>query len=395
LRLLSRILSHTDPEALSFAPVNEEGASMFAVRQTTLRLLLLGLHGSLILTLLSSAHAATVTHIYELNGNLADTLGGPNLVSAGGTLGPSNYSFGPNQGLSVGDALADPAHYSIEMIFRLSDVGHYARVLDFQNLTKDTGLYVVGAALDFFISAFPGGSQDIIGAAVFQPNQDAHVVFTRDAISRTVVGYVNGVPSISFTDLGNHAVFGSFTHFFIDDTVEASSGVVDRIRFYDGPLTESQVMSLFNGGPPPGLGCLGNDATIFVQDGVVVGGPDDGKTYIGTLRGTSGNDVMVGTDGPDLIKGLDGDDIICGGDGDDRIEGGYGNDWIDGGPGDDLIKGQQGDDTLFGGEGNDRIEAGPGNDFLDGGPGNNTLNGEAGTDTCTNGPTFLSCQVVF
>jgi len=142
---------------------------------------------------------------------------------------------------------------------------------------------------------------------------------------------------------------------------------------------------------PPGLMCNGKLATIYVKDGKIVGGPDAGQTYLGSLRGTPGPDVMVGTDGSDLIKGFDGDDTICGGDGDDRIEGGAGDDWIDGGKGNDLIKGQFGNDTLFGGEGNDRIEGGPGNDTLDGGPGSNILNGETGTDTCVSGPTFISC----
>jgi len=142
------------------------------------------------------------------------------------------------------------------------------------------------------------------------------------------------------------------------------------------------------------ISCLGSDATIFVRDGKIVGGPDDGNTYAGALRGTSGPDVMVGTAGSDLIKGFAGDDIICGGDGDDRIEGGDGADVIDGEGGNDLIKGQQGNDKLFGGDGNDRIEGGPGNDFLDGDAGSNILNGESGTDTCTNGPTFLSCEII-
>ena len=51
------------------------------------------------------AYAASVAHIYELNGSLADSLGGPALSAAGGTLNATNYSFAANQGLSLQNGL--------------------------------------------------------------------------------------------------------------------------------------------------------------------------------------------------------------------------------------------------------------------------------------------------
>jgi hypothetical protein len=113
--------------------------------------------------------------------------------------------------------------------------------------------------------------------------------------------------------------------------------------------------------------CNGALATIYVQDGRIVGGPDDGKRYRRRLRGTAGDDVIVGTDGPDRIVGRAGRDAICGGAGNDRIAAGAGDDVIDGGAGDDTIKG------------------GSGNDRIDGGAGTNRLKGGAGNDVCTNG----------
>ena len=56
------------------------------------------------LLVLASADApclAGIIHDYELNGSFADSLGGPALVPAGGTLNATNYSFAPNQGLSL------------------------------------------------------------------------------------------------------------------------------------------------------------------------------------------------------------------------------------------------------------------------------------------------------
>ena len=43
---------------------------------------------------------ATMIHDYELNGSLADTLGGAALGARGGTLDASGYRFGFNQGLA-------------------------------------------------------------------------------------------------------------------------------------------------------------------------------------------------------------------------------------------------------------------------------------------------------
>ncbi len=137
--------------------------------------------------------------------------------------------------------------------------------------------------------------------------------------------------------------------------------------------------------------CTGSPATISVQDGRIVGGPDDGRRYRRVLRGTAGDDVIVGSDGPDRIKGLGGRDAICGGGGQDDIEAGDGDDVIDGGTGNDKIKGQAGNDTIDGGDGNDRIVGGLGDDRIDGGAGANRSKGGGGSDTCVNSATATSC----
>ena len=43
--------------------------------------------------------------------------------------------------------------------------------------------------------------------------------------------------------------------------------------------------------------CHGKAATIHVDGGKIVGGPDNGKQYMGVPRGTPGDDVIVGTAG--------------------------------------------------------------------------------------------------
>src|SRR4051794_40331671 len=58
-------------------------------------------------------------HVYDLNGTLSDRMGGPALVSDGGSLQaqPGRYVFGTNQGLRLSGALADTSSYSVVMRF--------------------------------------------------------------------------------------------------------------------------------------------------------------------------------------------------------------------------------------------------------------------------------------
>jgi hypothetical protein len=97
----------------------------------------------------------------------------------------------------------------------------------------------------------------------------------------------------------------------------------------------------------------------------------------GTVRGTSGPDVIVGSKGADSIEGRGGADVICGLGGPDTIKGGAGADWVEGGGGNDLV---------YGGKGNDRIAGQAGSDRLIGGAGDDKVSGGAGVDICAVGP---------
>ncbi len=85
-----------------------------------------------------------------------------------------------------------------------------------------------------------------------------------------------------------------------------------------------------------------------------------------TLRGTSGDDVLLGTPAVDVIAGLGGNDQINGLGGNDRLCGGFGI------------------DTLIGGAGNDRLFGSFGADSLDGGDATDACAGGNGTDTAVN-----------
>jgi|GEM_PF-5850836 len=136
---------------------------------------------------------------------------------------------------------------------------------------------------------------------------------------------------------------------------------------------------------PPGPLCNGMTATIYVSNGMIVGGRDDGEVYGGELRGTWGMDVIVGTENADEIKGRSGDDVICGVGGDDTLDGGFSDDWIDGGSGEDVMDGGMGEDVLRGGDGDDTLDGGMGEDHLFGGAGSDVIDGKMGEDIACGG----------
>jgi len=197
--------------------------------------------------LLSAATQASASpillHQYQLNGTYADDLAGPALVSNGGTLGPSGYTFGANQGLMLSNAISQ-TDYSIVLDFSISSTSGYRKLVDFKNLTVDPGLYNNGTSLHFYNPVPAGPSGQILS------NTQVQVALTRDGGTQAVSGYVNGALQFGFVDTGSLATFtgpNNIINFFIDDFVnggEASAGFVDDIRIYDGALTAADVAGL-------------------------------------------------------------------------------------------------------------------------------------------------------
>ena len=196
---------------------------------------------------LSTGHAATLTHDYELNGSYADSLGGPSLVNEGGTLTATGYNFAANQGLNLSNAIT-PGNYSIELNFSLTDVSGYRKLVDYQDLGSDAGLYNLNSDLNFYPG--PTGS-----TAAITSGTQADVIVTRDSATNSLVGYLNGVQQFTYADTSNYGVFSSpnnIAEFFHDDTHtggrEASAGSVDFIRVFNGALTSTEAATLYANG---------------------------------------------------------------------------------------------------------------------------------------------------
>jgi hypothetical protein len=190
---------------------------------------------------------ATLTHDYNLTSSLNDLIGSTPLNSDGGAVTALGYSFLANQGLNVSSVLTKTGDYSILIDFSFQDLSGYRKILDFKDLTSDDGLYNLDTDLNYYNASFgPTGS--------FTPDTLARVVITRDAATQQVVGYVNGVEDVSFTDTTGDATFtgpNAILRFFEDDNVtgerEASAGLATHISIYDGALTSAEVAAL--GGP--------------------------------------------------------------------------------------------------------------------------------------------------
>jgi hypothetical protein len=212
------------------------------------------------------APSATPVHLYKLNGNLTDQMGGPSLVANGGSFTSTRYVFGPDQGLQLTGGLADPTTYSVATVVSLNSLSNFFnKLIDFQNLTTDDGLYVANGRLEIF----PGGP----GPDSISANQDFQLVLTRDGPSGVTCIYLNGVLEVSYTGTpSNDAVPAqNILTFFEDDHVsgghEAVGGSVDYIAIYDHALSASEIANLGDPqvGPPPTVAA--DHGTVMVSEG--------------------------------------------------------------------------------------------------------------------------------
>ena len=186
-------------------------------------------------------------HVYELDGSLTDTKGGPDLVALGGTLTAGGYDFEANEGLNLSSANIDPDEYTIEIDFSFDDLSDFQKVLDFKDLVADAGLYTHNDTLRFYSPHFISGN-------ILSVDTLHHLVLSRDGVTEEVRASIDGTEVFRFVDMTDAAVFSAtdqIIRFFQDDNAtgqnEAASGFVDRIRLFDAaPESNDQRGATFN-----------------------------------------------------------------------------------------------------------------------------------------------------
>jgi hypothetical protein len=141
--------------------------------------------------------------------------------------------------------------YTIVVLFELNNVGddvsRFRRVVDFENGTSDSGLYIEKPAVGSSILSFYRQGQGTVphlNSTPIAANKYVQVVITRDDASGFVKGYVDGTKQFEINDATSQdAVISSANtlRFFKDNTSEHSGGSVARIRLFDSALSETDV----------------------------------------------------------------------------------------------------------------------------------------------------------
>ncbi|HTG46874.1 MAG TPA: hypothetical protein VK646_04390 [Actinomycetota bacterium] len=190
---------------------------------------------------------------YRFQDSLRSSVGdAPTLVQAGGTGGFTSEVVGGERrtvlrfdggaGLSISPVprALRRGPYTIELLFRLEQVGGFRKLVDFDGGTRDAGLYDLDGCLNLFpkVTGRPAGMrQDFY----------AHVVLTRDR-NGAVVGYLDGIRRFAFEDRNGLAlVHGNVLRLFMDDLRtrrEYSGGAVARVRLFDRALAADEVTAL-------------------------------------------------------------------------------------------------------------------------------------------------------
>ncbi|MEO1574563.1 MAG: LamG-like jellyroll fold domain-containing protein [Pseudomonadota bacterium] len=188
-----------------------------------------------------SAQAATPRHTFTFDTSLQNSESTQALISHGGSIEGGHYVFDINEGLSLTNALADPATYTIEMRVLMDDLegGSYRKLIDFQERALDEGFYLRLGTPVFYPEVFSG--LDALGSGEW-----GTLVLTRDSAGNMTI-YLNGIEQSSFlTELGVSA--SNTLDFLRDDSFtsfsEASAGRLDYLRIYDGVLSAAEVSAL-------------------------------------------------------------------------------------------------------------------------------------------------------
>lgn len=205
-------------------------------------LILLGLFTSL------SANAALLKS-YDFDGGLTDTLSNGNtLIASGGSVVGGRYDFTNNQGLKLTSALADTSDYGIEIKMQINDsLGGFNKVIDFQDLTSDNGLYFLAGKLNFYALSGSVGSSLTL-------NTDFTVGLARSGGMLEL--FLNGTSLWSGADSTGYGISASnILNFFEDDNAtnqnESFAGSVDFIRIHDDASTFGSMITPPNAVPVP------------------------------------------------------------------------------------------------------------------------------------------------
>lgn len=130
--------------------------------------------------------------------------------------------------------------YTVVLHGYIDDVTSYKKLIDFRNLSSDSGLYNRSG----FVSLLPGleaPTEQIVANEYFQ------LAVTRDS-NHLVTIYLNGVFQLEYSDisLSTSMCFTDQFTFFVDDSInsEHPRGAVSRVTIYDHTLSAEEIGNL-------------------------------------------------------------------------------------------------------------------------------------------------------
>lgn len=156
------------------------------------------------------------------------------------------YVFDKNCGLQFDNNAAQGffgGSYTIEIYFRFTTLDSWKRVIDFKNRKSDNGCYIYDGKLNFYNYA-------VGDKAPVRPNRYTHYVMSRNATTKQIKMYVDGVSKIEFIDRTNEGTLDeeNVLNFFYDDLMvkeEASEGAVALLKIYDYVINPQEVKRNF------------------------------------------------------------------------------------------------------------------------------------------------------
>ena len=187
-----------------------------------------------------AASAATLRGDYQFAGtNASSCCGAPALTDLGAngfvqdTVGGSSQTvlaFPLSSGVELQAGVIPEDSYSIAALVRFDEITGYRRIVDISGAAGPLRAQRTALLLaDHWRLRDP---------PPFEINKYVHVVLTRDAATKRMVAYADGVEQLAFDDTTDAGVFapGSPVRFFKDDQIitgEESAGAVARIRVYE------------------------------------------------------------------------------------------------------------------------------------------------------------------
>lgn len=313
-----------------------------------------------------------------------ETSGGP-LLSDGDTFGHGFVAFGDLNGdgvseLAVGapdDDTGGTDRGAVHILFPLGpqpeDVslpaggGEYQVLVDAGDLVIQAAggaeLFRQSAAL-FSVLQIIGSTGDDVVAVLDTPGTvSTPIQFSGMGGDDRFDASLAGAPATLNGGDGNDTLLGSLQN----DTLDGGSGIDwTMITGTSITVTDSSV--------------LRQDLDAMASVEMLVLSADGSDSVIDASRFTIGSVTISGSSGADTLKGGTGDDLILAGSDSDIVSGGAGHDFILGGYGSDILSGDAGNDTILGGRGLDTIEGGENSDVLRGGGGPDTISGGDGND---------------